>query len=105
MISIQVTNKKQNQRFEHSGGPIEFGRGSRRTCERFVLQDVFTSRDHVRGEEMPGERLRVENLSLKQEISVEDLATLATGSSEEFDMPLRLTIGQTSLEVEWVPED
>jgi adenylate cyclase len=105
MISIQVTNKKQNQRFEHSGGPLEFGRGSRRTVERFVLQDLFASRDHVRIEEMPGERLRVDNLSLKQEILIESGETLATGVSDEYDMPLRLIVGQTILDVEWVPED
>jgi adenylate cyclase len=105
MISIQVTNKKQNQRFEHSGGPLEFGRGSRRTVERFVLQDLFASRDHVRIEEIPGERLRVDNLSLKQEILVENCETLVTGVSEEYDLPLRLTVGQTTLDVEWVPED
>lgn len=105
MISIQVTNKKQNQRFEHSGGPLEFGRGSRRTVERFVLQDLFASRDHIRVEELPGERLRVDNLSLKQEIVVGDGDTLATGSSQEYDLPMRLCIGQTNIDLEWVPED
>ncbi len=105
MISIQISNKKQNQRFEHSGGPIEFGRGARRTVERFVLQDIFASRDHVRLEELPGERVRVENLSLKQEVTFGDGKTLPTGGSKEVELPLRLTVGQTNVEVEWVPED
>jgi len=105
MISIQVSNKKQNQRFEHSGGPIEFGRGSRRTVERFVLQDIFASRDHVRLEELPGERLRVDNLSLKQEVVLGEGATLTTGTNQELELPVRLTVGQTNIEVEWVPED
>jgi adenylate cyclase len=105
MISIQITNKKQNQRFEHSGGPIEFGRGSRRAAERFVLQDILASRDHIRIEELPGERLRVDNLSLKQEITLGEGQAIATGATEEYDLPLRLSVGQTNIEIEWVPED
>lgn len=105
MISIQVTNKKQNQRFEHSGGPLEFGRGARRNVDRFVLQDIFASRDHIRIEELPNERLRVDNLSLRQEVIIGENEALVTGASEEYELPVRVTVGQTALDVEWVPED
>lgn len=105
MISVQVTNRKQNLKFEHSGGPLEFGRGPRRDVERFVLNDVFASRDQLRVEELPSQRLRVENLSLKQEVQLGDERCLAAGARQEFALPVRLKAGQTALEFEWVSVD
>jgi adenylate cyclase len=105
MISILVSNRKQNQRFQHSGGPLEFGRGPRRDSERFVLNDVFASRDQLRVEELPDKRLRVENLSIKQELLLGEDRCLAPGGHEDFSLPLRLKAGQTLFEFEWVPVD
>ncbi|MBY0525735.1 MAG: adenylate/guanylate cyclase domain-containing protein [Gemmataceae bacterium] len=103
MINIQVTNKKQNQKFEHSGGPLEFGRGPRRNVERFVLNDLFASRDQLRIEELPGQRVRVENLSLKLDLALDDERSISTGATQEFQLPLRLNVGQTRIDIEWLP--
>jgi len=105
MISVLVSNRKQNQRFEHSGGPLEFGRGPRRDVERFVLNDVFASRDQVRVEELPNKRLRVDNLSLKQELLLNDERRVPPGGHQEFSLPVRFKAGQSLLEFEWVPVD
>lgn len=105
MISVLVSNRKQNQRFQHSGGPLEFGRGPRRDVERFVVNDVFASRDQVRVEELPNKRLRVDNLSLKQELVLSDESRVPAGGHQEFSLPVRLKAGQTLLEFEWVPVD
>lgn len=105
MITVQVTNRKQNLRFEHSGGPLEFGRGPKRDAERFVLNDVFASRDQLRVEELPERRLRVDNLSLKQEILLADEHTLPAGAIREFELPVRLRAGQTQFDFEWLPVD
>jgi adenylate cyclase len=105
MISVLVSNRKQNLRFEHSGGPLEFGRGPRRDVERFVLNDVFASRDQVRVEELPNKRLRVDNLSLKQELLLSDERRVPPGGHQEFTLPVRFKAGQSLLEFEWVPVD
>ena len=104
MLSIQVNNKKQNQRFEHSGGPLEFGRGPKRKLERFVVNDLFTSRDQLRIEERPGNRILAENLSQKQEIQLGDGEHLGVGASQELHLPVRLILGQTAIDIALVVE-
>jgi adenylate cyclase len=105
MISIQVTNKRQNQRFEHTGGPIEFGRGPKRKAERFIVNDLFASRDQLRLEEITGGKVRAENLSSKQEVGVSDGTSITVGTQREFDLPVRLVVGQTYVDIEAVTDD
>lgn len=97
MILVTVTNGKQNLRLEHEGGALEFGRGPRRELPRVVIDDVRVSRDQLRVEEMPGGRVRVENLSLKIEVLLEDGSHVPMGSAREVAMPFRLAVGQTVL--------
>src|SRR5208282_3508346 len=99
MISIRVTNQKQNHQFEHSSGSIEFGRGmAKGKCERFVLNDLFASRDQLRVEELPDGRLRAENLSGKQEVTLGDGTSIPVGGCREVAMPIRMVVGQTYLD-------
>lgn len=105
MISIQITNKKQNQRFEHSKGPLEFGRGPRRQFERFVVNDIFVSRDQLRVEETERGKAVLQNLSLKQPIVISDGSTLTTGDAREIELPVRVALGETTIEIDPVPDE
>jgi adenylate cyclase len=99
MITVQVTNKKQNQQFEHAAGPLEFGRGPKRKTERFVINDLFVSRDQLRIQEQANGRVLAENLSTKQEIGLPDGGNIAIGSRKEIPLPVRLVLGQTYVDI------
>lgn len=99
MITIQVTNKKQNLQFEHAAGPIEFGRGPKRKLERFVINDLFVSRDQLRLEEQANGKVLAENLSTKQEVFLPDGSCISVGDTKEMPLPVRLVIGQTYLDI------
>ncbi len=99
MLIIQVTNDKQNQRLEHAEGPIEFGRGPQRDVKRFMVEDISVSRDQLRIAEFANGRIRVENLSLKIPVALADGSSVPMGGSRELDLPVRLTVGQTRLDI------
>src|SRR5207249_5584088 len=92
MLSISISNKQQRQQFEHAAGPIEFGRGPRREARRLMIEDIYVSRDQLRVEELGDGRVRVENLSQRREVALEDGTTLAVGSQRDFALPLRMTV-------------
>src|SRR5437879_3135866 len=101
MLRIQVSNRRENQQFDHPAGPLEFGRGPRTgTCPRSVIQDLSVSRNHMRVEELPAGTLRVENLSEKHAIRLADNTVIEPLTSHEVRLPLRLTLGETIIEVE-----
>jgi adenylate cyclase len=95
MLLITLSNERQNQHLDHDRGPIEFGRGVRRTCRRFVVEDVHVSRDHLRVEELSGGRVRLDNLSAKLAVTLADGTQVPTGGSREFSLPVRVSAGQT----------
>src|SRR5205823_3116530 len=71
MLRFLITNKRERQSFEHLAGPIEFGRGPERdNIPRCVVQDGYISRDHVKVEEQPDGRIKVDNLSQRNSIRV-----------------------------------
>jgi adenylate cyclase len=102
MLSISVRNGKQDQRIEHGQGPIEFGRGPQRNLPRLLLEDVSVSRDQLRVEELPAGRVRVENLSLKIPLFLEDGTNVPVASSREVSSPVVLVAGQTNILIEWM---
>src|SRR5262249_19916378 len=99
MITIQVSNKKQSQQFEHAAGPLEFGRGPKRKAERFVINDLFVSRDQIRIQEQANGSILVENLSTKQEVLLPEGANIPVGARKEVPLPVRLILGQTFVDV------
>lgn len=105
MITIQINNKKQNLQFEHAGGPLEFGRGPKRKTERFVVNDLFVSRDQLRIEEQPNGAIVAENLSAKQEVLLPDGTAIAVGTRKEIPLPIRLILGQTFVDIQPVTGD
>jgi adenylate cyclase len=100
MLNIHVTNDRQDQQIEHPAGPLEFGRGPQRQAPRFVIEDGYVSRDHLLIEEQPEGRLRVTNLSQSQQIELPDGTRLSHGQSQVLDLPVRLNVGTTSIDVE-----
>jgi adenylate cyclase len=103
MLRFQLSNKREQQEFEHLSGPIEFGRGGQRNnIPRCVVQDPFVSKDHVHVQEVDGGRIRVENLSQRNSIRLEDNTVINTGVSRELPSPVRLTVGETYIDIEHI---
>jgi adenylate cyclase len=103
MLEITLANERQNRRFTHSGGPLEFGRSSSSAGRRCVVMDRHVSRDQLRVEELPGGWLRVTNLG--KPIVLPDGATLETQGACEKLLPLRLVIGYTTLDIAPAPAE
>jgi signal transduction histidine kinase len=101
MLRVRVDNGRERQEMEHEGGPLELGRAHRRgETPRIVIQDPYVSKDHVRLRELPNGEVRVENLSQKQPITLLDTSVVAQGESRDLLPPIRLTIGETTVDVE-----
>jgi adenylate cyclase len=102
MLRIHVSNKTDHQQFDHADGVIEFGRGPQReNAPRWVIQDdLYVSKDHVRVSELPGAKVRVENLSQRNAIWVGDVTSIAPGVHRDMSLPVRLTVGETTIEIE-----
>jgi adenylate cyclase len=106
MLNIIVTNEKQNQQFEHQAGPLEFGRGPERNkIRRFMIEDIFVSRDQLHVEERPEGFVLIRNLSEKRAVSLADGSTLPIGAAREVKLPLRLTVGKTLIDLSSGPID
>src|SRR5262249_54857285 len=102
MLRFLISNKRERQHFEHLSGPIEFGRGPERDgITRCIIQDGYISRDHVKIEEQPDGKIRVENLSARNSIRVmADNSTIGPSQATSLKTPLRLSVGETLIEVE-----
>lgn len=98
-MHIQLDNARQHLVIEHDDGPLEFGRGPRDEFDRCVVEDLAVSRDQMRLQELPGERIRIDNLSQRVPIQVRDRGEVAVGTNRELPLPLHLLIGGTSIEV------
>src|SRR5262245_14152762 len=99
MIRVHVQNDKQSQQFEHDSGPLEFGRGPQQKHRRFVVEDVFFSRDQLRIEELSGGRVRLDNLSQKNAMVLGGSKALVVGTRVDADLPICLTLGKTRIEL------
>src|SRR5262245_30548169 len=100
MLRFQISNQVERQQLEHAGGPIEFGRGPRRDVPRCTIRDGYVSKDHMRVEELPNGDVRVENLSQKQPIIISAREQVPPGAAEVLAVPLRLRLGDTTIDVE-----
>ncbi len=106
MISLTVANRLENQQLTHPAGPLEIGRGPKRgALARVMVQDGFVSRDHLKLEELPNATVRVENLSARTPVAVDNQSLLTPGQSCDCPLPVRLGVGETVIDVEWVRPD
>jgi signal transduction histidine kinase len=105
MLRFQVRNARERQQLEHAEGPIEFGRGPKRSnIPRCMIQDAYVSKDHVRIEELPEGEIQVTNLSQKQPIVLSDNVIPPSGQ-KRLTLPVLLGIGDTFIDVELATPD
>jgi adenylate cyclase len=106
MLRFHLNNKREQQQFEHDRGPIELGRGPKRNnVARCVVQDLYVSKDHVRVEERPPGHVRIENLSQRNPVWFADSTSLGPGSTRDCPLPVRLTVGETMVDIEPLAAD
>jgi adenylate cyclase len=99
MLRILVNNDKQKRRLEHAAGPLEFGRIPQHGTQRVVLDDPHVSRNQMRIRERSNGKLEIENISQRTPIYFPDGSTLDVGARREFDLPVRLNVGTTLIEI------
>jgi adenylate cyclase len=100
MLRITVTNKHERKQLEHDDGPIEFGRGPQRDVTRCTIQDPFVSNDQLRLEPLSAGRVRLENLSRRNAVRLADGSSIAVGGSRDVELPVRLSVGETLIDIE-----
>jgi adenylate cyclase len=100
MIEVFVSNKANRVRFRHKDGPLEFGRERGKSdTPRCILQDPYVSSDQLRAEQVSAARIRIDNLSKRVPVVFADGTQVAVGRSMEVDLPARLTVGDTLVEI------
>ena len=78
MLRLRVCNKLERQEIEHLSGPLEFGRGpARDDIPRCILKDLYVSKDHIRVLELEDGQVRIENLSQRNSIHLDDHTVIA----------------------------
>jgi adenylate cyclase len=98
MLQIYASNKWESKS-KQAAGPVIFGREPEPGGDFCVLQDPFVSRSQLKVEELPGGRVRFENLSRTNPAVFADGTRLDTGASLDRSLPVRLTIGQTLIDL------
>src|SRR5260221_14193050 len=102
MLHFHTTNKFGVKEFEHDAGPIEICRGPQRppTARLSIPEDLYISKDHVVVEELGPDRARLENLSSRNPVWFGEGLALEPGQKREFALPLRITLGESAIEIE-----
>ena len=102
-LRLNVANAVQRQQFDHDAGPLEFGRGPQRELKRCLIKgDPSVSRDQLLIEELPGGRVRAENLSQRNPVVVSGRGQILGSQSQELDLPVLLNVGQTQLAIDLI---
>jgi len=100
LLYIEVTNTAGRRQFEHEAGPLEFGRGPQRQAKRCLIDgDPTVSRDQLRIEQVPGGRIRMENLSQRNPIVLPGRCRISEVDSREVDLPVTAVVGQTTISI------
>jgi len=96
MLRLTISNDQQRRQVMHDGGVLELGRGPKLELERFIIQDRFVSRNQLRVEQV-GDNVRVENLG--SIATFDDGRTLQQDEVCESPLPVRITVGYTTVEI------
>ena len=99
MLRFFASNKRGSFQLDHHGGPIEFGREPREGFARRVLDDPYVSANQLRVEELPGQLIRIENLSKRVPIQLADGTTIEAGKFRIVALSTRLTVGNSLIEI------
>ena len=97
MLHVTVSNDRQRLQVEHEQGALEFGRGPQREVERLIIEDVYVSRDQLCIEQIAPSTIRLENLGGPATLA--DGTDLAHGAAREFDLPVRLNVGYSTIDI------
>jgi adenylate cyclase len=101
MLWILVSNLTERERFLHQDGPLELGRGPRRDVARRVLQDLTVSNDQLRLEEQEQNQVHLCNLSKRVPVRLADGSQIEPGGERSANLPTRLFLGDTIVEIEF----
>lgn len=106
MLYCFVNTNNEMLQMQHKSGPLEFGRGPKRNnVARCVVQDPYVSKDHVRVCETTPGNIHILNLSGKQPIWLSEQDTIAPGQEREIELPIRIGIGDSFVEIDHLGED
>src|SRR3954470_18991970 len=100
MLRIFISNKAGRLTLDHERGPLELGRGPRREAPRLAIDDPAVSNNQLAVEETDGGKVRLENLSTRIDARLADGSALATGAVRVCNLPVRITVGATLIEIE-----
>ena len=99
MLRVYVTNQLETRDFEHPDTPLEFGRGPQRDLPRCIINDPFVSKDQLRVVPMGPGKARLDNLSTRNPLRVGEKFLIQPGESHDGQLPLRITIGKTHIDL------
>jgi adenylate cyclase len=99
MIAVRISNDNQHDQFNHCG-ILEFGRAPQKEHPRYQINDLTVSRDHLRIEELPSGRVRLENMSISRPVVLPDGDKIPLGGSKTLPLPIRLTLGRTYIDLD-----
>ena len=98
MLQVNVINKTQRVERQHASGPLTGGRSPQGAGEKLVIDDIHVSREQFLLEEVSSGRIRLENRG-RIVISLPGGTALSQGDTRELELPLRLTIGKTVVDI------
>jgi adenylate cyclase len=94
----------QDEEFQHAAGPLEVGRGpSSKGISRLEVRDNQVSRDQLRLEERAGGMIELENLSLRNPVSIAGQRMLGIGERRELRLPVLLLIAACRIGIRQIP--
>ena len=98
MLLITIETPIQRKQYVHESGPLVLGRQPGGDEAHIVVDDDYVSRRHLVLEEVSTERVRFENVG-RNNLELPDGTKLGQGACGEIELPRRLRIGQTVIDV------
>jgi len=98
MFLITIENSKQQKQYLHEGGRLALGRQPGRDEPHLVIDDDYVSRRHLVLEQVSPTRIRFENLG-RNDLELSDGIRIGQGACGEADLPIRLRIGRTTIDL------
>ena len=98
MFLITIENPKQQKQYTHPNGVLVLGRQPGGNEAQIVIDDDYVSRKHLVLEQVSPTRIRFENVG-RNDLELPDGVKVGQGTCGEADLPIRLRIGQTTIDL------
>ena len=98
MLLITIEKSTPRKQYLHESGPLVLGRQPGGDEAHIVIDDDYVSRRHLVLEEVSTERVRFENVG-RNNLELPDGTKLGQGACGEIELPRRLRIGRTVIDV------